>query len=251
MTSTSHPLPKDHGSTAGNSPLDRMPAVEVRSAEQEVHAVLRRRIIEDLPPGTPLPLAQLAEQFSVSTMPVRAALRQLQAEGLVEHRPRRGSVVAALTSADFMDLYTVRMALEGIAARCGAPALSDEDLDSMRATFGQLNELRLDDVDIIDHYFELDLALHDTCYHKSKRPRLIELIESYRRQSERYFRMYLRDRLNLPGDVERQRRFLRACEQRHPEQAEKAIRELFEWTMQHVLAGMPGDPMSLEAKQLS
>jgi DNA-binding GntR family transcriptional regulator len=220
-----------------------MQAVEVRSAEQEVHAALRRQIIEDLPPGTPLPLAQLAERFSVSTMPVRAALRQLQAEGLVEHRPRRGSVVASLTSADFIDLYTVRMALEGIAARCGAPALSDEDLDSMRTTFGKLSELRLDDVNIIDHYLVLDLALHDTCYRNSQRPRLIELIESYRRQSERYFRMYLRERLNLPGDVERQGQFLRACEQRHPEHAEKAIRELFEWTMRHVLTGMPGQPV--------
>ena len=249
MTSTSRSLPQDQGSTAGSSPIDRMPAVEVRSAEQEVHAVLRRRIIEDLPPGTPLPLAQLAEQFSVSTMPVRAALRQLQAEGLVEHRPRRGSVVAALTSADFIDLYTVRMAIEGIAARCGAPALADKDLDSMRTTFGKLSQMRVDDVDIIDHYLALDLALHDTCYRKSQRPRLIELIESYRRQSERYFRMYLRDRLNLPGDVERQGRFLRACEQRHPEHAEMAIRELFEWTMQHVLAGMPGELTSLEVKQ--
>jgi DNA-binding GntR family transcriptional regulator len=237
MTNASSPSAGETEHRELADPNLRVQAVEVRSAEQEVHAALRRQIIEELPPGTPLPLAQLAERFSVSTMPVRVALRQLQAEGLVEQRPRRGSVVAALTSADFIDLYTVRMALEGIAARSGAAMLGDSDIESMRATFGELSELRLDDADIIDHYLPLDLALHDACYRVCEHPRLLSLIESYRRQSERYFRLYLRDRLNLPGDIERQRRFLAACERRQPEEAEAAIRALFEWTMHHVLAG--------------
>lgn len=215
-------------------PMAQIVPIEVPSTEREVYEALRREIIRGLPAGTPLRLAQLAERFGVSTMPVRAAITRLQVEGLVVQQPRRGAVVSELTIEDFTDMYAIRMALEGVAARCGSVNLADADLDRMRSCYATMTSLELDD-DVIDRYLPLDWQLHDICYDASRRPKLLELIHTYRRQAERYFRLYLGDRIDYSSDIQRQGEFLRACEDRDPEGAEAAIRDLFNWTT-HALA---------------
>lgn len=218
-------------------PMAQIVPIEVPSTEREVYEALRREIIRGLPAGTPLRLAQLAERFGVSTMPVRAAITRLQVEGLVVQQPRRGAVVSELTIEDFTDMYAIRMALEGVAARCGSVNLSAEDLDQMRACYETMTRLELDD-EVIDRYLPLDWQLHDICYNASQRPKLLGLINTYRRQAERYFRLYLGDRIDYSSDIERQGQFLRACEARDPEGAEAAIRDLFNWTTQALVPGL-------------
>ncbi len=74
---------------------------------------LRRVILEGgVPPGTPIPVEKVAETFGVSRIPVRESLRTLIGEGLVDHRPHAGYLVAQLTAEEFQGLYTVRGVLE-------------------------------------------------------------------------------------------------------------------------------------------
>jgi DNA-binding GntR family transcriptional regulator len=80
----------------------------------------------DLAPGERLKQEQLAADMSVSRIPVREALRVLEAEGLVETLPGRGSMVAELTRDDAADALTVRGTLEGLAARLAAERVSPE-----------------------------------------------------------------------------------------------------------------------------
>lgn len=221
---------------------DNLHALSVRSAEQEVYEALRLEIIHGLQPDTPLRLKSLAERFGISTMPIRAALARLQSEGLVVQRPRRGAVVARLSESDFVDLYAIRMALEGVAARFGAPHLTDATLEQMKSQLAEMGELSERDVNITDDYLPMDWRLHDLCYRAAARPRLIELIEIYRRQSERYFRHYLGHRLDLGVDVRGQAHFVKACEARDSNAAEAAIRQLFNWTMERVLPELPDEP---------
>ena len=216
-------------------------ALSVRSAEQEVYEALRLEIIHGLPPDTPLRLKTLADRFDISTMPIRAALARLQSEGLVVQRPRRGAVVARLSESDFVDLYAIRMALEGVAARFGAPELADETLERMSAQLAEMGKLSERDVNITEEYLPMDWQLHDQCYRAAARPRLLDLIDIYRRQSERYFRHYLGHRLDLAVDVRGQAHFVEACEARGPDAAEDAIRQLFTWTMERVLAELPSE----------
>ena len=70
---------------------------------------LRRVILEGaVPPGTPIPVDQVAEVFGVSRIPVRESLRTLIGERLVDHRPNAGYLVAQLSAEEFQGLYTVR-----------------------------------------------------------------------------------------------------------------------------------------------
>jgi DNA-binding GntR family transcriptional regulator len=151
--------------------IEQLAAIEVRSAEKEVYEALRHQIIHGLPPRTPLRLAQLADRFKISTMPVRSAIARLEAEGMVVQRPRRGAIVSDLTMEDFTDLYAIRMGLEGVAARCGCVALSDDDLGCMRECLDNLMSIGADRVDSIDHYLMSEWKMHDICYEAARRPK--------------------------------------------------------------------------------
>ena len=85
-----------------------------------------------LQPGERLKQEQLAEDMGVSRIPVREALRILEAEGLVETRPGRGSQVVELTRDGAADVLMVRGALEGLAARLAAERVTPEVVARLR-----------------------------------------------------------------------------------------------------------------------
>lgn len=90
---------------------------------------LRNRIVlGQLQPGRKVPVYALAGELKVSRVPLREAVRQLEAESLVDNLPRRGTVVRALSVQDLRDSFTILMAIEPIAARraaVGDPAIVD------------------------------------------------------------------------------------------------------------------------------
>lgn len=79
---------------------------------------LRIMVLDDaFPPGTALSEVRLAEHFSISRTPVREALKQLQAEGLVEIRPKVGTFVRQISRREISEMFEVKEVLEGMAAR--------------------------------------------------------------------------------------------------------------------------------------
>jgi DNA-binding GntR family transcriptional regulator len=104
-------------------------------------APLRRSTVDELshristaimhgrfPVGSWLRQGSLAEMFGVSRQPVREALRQVQAAGLVEIHPHRGALVRGPSPRDIREAYVVRAELEGFAASLAAERISDEQL---------------------------------------------------------------------------------------------------------------------------
>lgn len=92
-----------------------------------------RRLLEDIRSGTLSPGARLretdlAERLGISRTPVREAIRQLEADGLVVHLPRQGATIRSLDHAEVVELYEMRAVLEGTAARLAARAASDIEL---------------------------------------------------------------------------------------------------------------------------
>lgn len=90
---------------------------------------LRQRLSEDiirgaLEPGSPLDEADLAKRFGVSRTPVREAIRNLAASGLVETRPHRGAVVALPTLSRLMDMFKAMAELEALCAGLAAEEMS-------------------------------------------------------------------------------------------------------------------------------
>ncbi|QPS34641.1 GntR family transcriptional regulator [Brevibacterium casei] len=139
-----------------------------------MHAVgarIRSDIISGvLTPGTKLRETALAKQYAVSRIPVREALRSLEAEGLVESRPYVGSVVAPSPIEDAEDLFEIRIVLESATARRAAKraaALADgEEPDPRwRAVRKEINDiLEAGEVVIADGRFE-DLAVLNMRFH--------------------------------------------------------------------------------------
>lgn len=102
--------------------------IDRTSTLDQVVGAIRLAILDGrLAPGTPLREGAIADQLGVSRGTVREALRELGPEGLIEHRPHRGAVVADLDPADMADVYRARLILEAAgaerAAEVGAPAL--------------------------------------------------------------------------------------------------------------------------------
>jgi DNA-binding GntR family transcriptional regulator len=106
---------------------------ERRTLADEVFHKLRDGIIDGtLQPGQWLRQEGLAQDLGVSQMPVREALKRLVAEGLAERIPYRGVKVVEFDAEDILDMFTIRMVLESLAARFAATAISDADLDRLR-----------------------------------------------------------------------------------------------------------------------
>lgn len=84
-----------------------------RSASDQVHAALRRAIIEvRLAPGSPISENSICRQFAVSRTPVRAAIQRLSEEGLVDVYPQVGSFVAPIRLVGLQDSHFIRRSLE-------------------------------------------------------------------------------------------------------------------------------------------
>src|SRR5882757_10242800 len=92
-----------------------------RNLAEEVTAKLRRAIVSgQIKPGTPLAEPVLAQRFGASRAPIREALIALERDGLVEFNERSRTRVRPLTVVDFQEICSMRMALEGLAARLAA-----------------------------------------------------------------------------------------------------------------------------------
>jgi DNA-binding GntR family transcriptional regulator len=159
--------------------------------------------------GQPLRQEDLAEQFGVSRLPVREALWQLSAEGLVTLAPNRGASVAALSADEVQEIYDIRAGLETTALRLSIPHLSP-------ALLGRAADI-LDAIDRaadVARWSELNWAFHATLYAPAGRPRLLRLIRTMHANVDRYLRIYLA-LIGIQARSQREHRALLAACERH------------------------------------
>jgi DNA-binding GntR family transcriptional regulator len=129
------------------------------SLTQAVADLLRERILAgDFQPGERLNEAEIARQLETSRGPIREALAQLRAEGLVFERPRRGTFVAVLTEDDVREIYELRGALESQAARLIVERDDRAALAALRAIVDGM--ARAADANDRDAFARLDSDLH-------------------------------------------------------------------------------------------
>jgi len=103
-------------------------------AQPRVRDLLEEAILEgELKPGERLRAEALAQRFGTSRTPIREALLQLEAHGLVEVEPNRGAVVRTFDRDDVLDLYEIRALLEPAAAARAAHRISADDVDRLGA----------------------------------------------------------------------------------------------------------------------
>lgn len=130
-----------------------------QSLAELVCADVRNRILSGaLQPGQRLVEENLASQLGVSRNPVREAIRMLAAEGFVDLTARRGATVARLRADQTEDLFHVRAALEGLAARVAASRHTPADIEKLERI---LDDARADEAaGQLDDLAELNTAFH-------------------------------------------------------------------------------------------
>lgn len=144
---------------------------------------VRRKLADDivqgrLPPGLPLEEIEIARAFGVSRTPVREAIRQLEAMGFAEARPRRGAVVAAITRERLNEMFSVMKELEALCARYAAEAMTDEERARLAEVHAAAGE-RASAGDVEGYYF-LNDRFHDLIYSGSHNSYLAELTQGVR-----------------------------------------------------------------------
>ena len=189
-----------------------------RTLWQRVHDRLRDEIISgSLTPGTELTEVGLAGSFGVSRGPIREALGRLATEGLVTIRPRRGAVVRALSSEEFIEAYQVREAFEMMAVRLAVPKLTDDDLDALERLVDDMAE-RANASDV-QAFFEANTAFHQRFFEASGNRMLAELYRQLRGQIDRHRLRSLELRGDLSRSVAEHRAILSAARARDVERA--------------------------------
>ena len=111
-------------------------------AQPRVRDLLEEAILEgELKPGERLRAEALAQRFGTSRTPIREALLQLEAHGLVEVEPNRGAVVKTFDRVDLRDLYDVRALIEPHAAALAATRITRADIERLEALCDEEDQL--------------------------------------------------------------------------------------------------------------
>ena len=104
------------------------------SIADQIFEQLERDILSGhYPKGEVLSELSLAKQLGVSRTPVREAIRRLEQENILEETSR-GLTVVGITHEDMLDMYDIRLQIEGLAARRAAARITEQELEAMRET---------------------------------------------------------------------------------------------------------------------
>jgi DNA-binding GntR family transcriptional regulator len=137
--------------------------------------------------GAVLNQAAIAAHFGVSRVPVREAMRQLQAEGLIETRAHRLAVVRGLDIDRLIEVYDLRALIEGYLVEKAVPNIDADVLAELKAID---KEMRTE----ADHsrWLALNARFHERLYAPSGDETALELVEQLRSRAERYVRLWSR-----------------------------------------------------------
>jgi DNA-binding GntR family transcriptional regulator len=190
-------------------------------ARAVIEETLRSAILDGrIPCGTALRQQDLADFFGVSRMPVREALRQLEAQSLLSVIAHKGAVVAPLVQGDAVETYALRILLESQALRLSIPLLTVEDIEQATRHIEDLEK---------EHDFteigRLNRLFHMALYSKAPNRRLLRLVEDGLKEEERFLRFNL-EAMNL-GELSQEdhRALLRAVGDRNVEDAVRLLEQ--------------------------
>ena len=142
------------------------------AAREDVYSRLFEKIVQgEYTTGTRLKEDELAGEFDISRTTIRAALRQLAQDGLLELAPNKGARVVGFTVDDIEEIYDIRKSLETLALTTAVPRISIDGLLQLRAEF----VASADDPDPLKHE-ALDARLHDFIARASGKRRLVQII---------------------------------------------------------------------------
>ena len=188
----------------------------------------------EMPPGARLNLDAIAGEHGVSRMPVRDALQQLEAEGLITIYPRRGVQVAKLDVDDMEELFGIRTVLEQKAIELAMSRFTEEHFNQLHALLKRMDLMSERGKAWVRANERYHSMLNDVC----EWPRLISMVNVLRRNIERYIRAYVHlGGLNVAQ--EQHWEIYEACRVRDVERAKAVIAEHSAAAAKRLIAVLP------------
>lgn len=205
--------------------LDTSPQSSRTLADQVFARLQDDIVLGVLQPGTKLGETELAARYGVSRGPLREAIRRLESRKLLERIPHVGTRVASLKADDLIEIYRVREALEGMAARLAAEHMTDTEVNSLwelLALHEQQQDLQ-EDIAYFQH--EGDLDFHYRIIQGSHNRALIDLLIGEIYHLVRRYRYQFSMTANRPKKaLSEHRQIAEAIEARDSEMAELLMR---------------------------
>ena len=162
-----------------------------QSLTSEVAERLREKIVRgQIREGEQLRQDAIAQEFQVSRIPVREALRQLEAEGLITIVPHRGAVVSLLSCDEIEEIFEMRAVLEPAVLRASIPNLTAQDLDKAQQILNVYDQALSNDGDVSE-WGRMNWMFHSILYSGARRPQFMAVIRNINYNGERYIRLQL------------------------------------------------------------
>ena len=195
------------------------------SLPESVHEILRARILNnEIPAGAPLLEVALSEEFGVSRTTIRAAMRELQAERLIEIAPRRGSTVIRMSEADAREVCFARYTLEEVSLK-GLSKAQRRDLADRMEEVLRVMDLCAAKGDLAG-VVEADTDLHRVIVEASGHPLIVDMWLGLNGQMGALMRSSLdRQRIELAETVQRHAELITTFREQSPGAVAGALRD--------------------------
>lgn len=211
--------------------------VNVTSLSEEVYRRLKQAIMDgDLTPGNRLIETAIAANMQVSRTPVREALQRLVADGLVSPDGSRGLIVARLSVENVQHAYTLREALEGLAARLAAQHKRPDLLRKLNQSLRTMEH----GVDDPSEFDKAHSAFHDTIAEMTENPYLIQALSNLQGFRTRMVSLDWVAKQRVKTSIPEHRRIFEAIELRDSDAAEQLARRHVRTTREGLLKRLRG-----------
>jgi DNA-binding GntR family transcriptional regulator len=170
--------------------------IQRRTTSDTVADALREAIVRgDFADGSELNQVDLAREFGVSRVPIREALRQLRAEGLITSEPHMRAAVVGHPIERVLEILELRVLLESFLLKRSAALMTPADLDELRQMCAKMARTKQH-----DKWLELNTEFHDRLYSHANSPIAQDLVHQLTLRVQRYVRMVRSDGIARAGD---------------------------------------------------
>lgn len=189
---------------------------------QSVAAEIREQILKrTIAGGEPLRQEAIAKSFGTSIIPVREALRQLEAEGLVELKSHRGAVATELTLDKALEWIHMRRLIETDLVGLAIDNMTEEHISHAEEILDRFNAALSERVEI-DHWSEFNWEFHAALYSAANRPETLKVLSNLHKNCDRYIRLQLLSSDHIDRAQKEHRELIEHCRKRN-KRAAKAL----------------------------
>lgn len=185
----------------------------------------------ELAPGQKIKEEEISARLEISRPPIREAFKILETEGLIKRYPRRGVFVTQITEKDIWEIYTLKMALYGLASRLAIDEITEKEVRQLEKIVLRMKECVENNPPDVIKYQSLNDSFHLATINFIRHERLKKIVLSLNNQIHRYSFRSLNDKKHLLSSYGYHRRIFEAIRKRDKELAESLTRE-------HVLKGL-------------